>query len=237
MGAGKSTFVTLLQNYIHAHLILEPHHMWQDVGGENLLDAFYKQPDRWAYSFQTYAFVTRVLEQERAMREHPHIPLFFLERSVFSDRYCFAKNAHEMGLMTDLEWSMYTRWFEWLVDQYATRPSAFVYLQADPEVCYARMHKRNRDEEGAVPLSYVQRLHDKHEEWLIGKQGVAPYLHDIPVLVVSCNEDFEHNIDHQRAIVRKLATFLEQQFSLAPHTTLRQYDHVFQEEVSCQKMC
>lgn len=37
---------------------------WQCVGdnGINVLDAFYREPQRYAYTFQNYVFVTRVMQ-------------------------------------------------------------------------------------------------------------------------------------------------------------------------------
>lgn len=193
IGAGKSTFLRLLNESLHIDPVYEPAAKWQNVGdGENLLDKFYKDINRWAYTFQTYAFVTRVVEQQERMRECVS-GVQVLERSVYCDRYCFAKNCYEMGVMQPLEWQLYQEWFNWLVDGYAAKPTGFLYLQVDPEVCYARLRQRNRSEEAGVPLDYLKRLHEKHENWLIKKEGVSEQLRDVPVLVLHCNEDFEHN--------------------------------------------
>lgn len=191
IGAGKSTFLQLLEKHLVIDPVYEPHQKWQNIGnGENLLEKFYSDIRRWAYTFQTYAFVTRVLEQERKLKEAT-CDVQVLERSVFSDRYCFAKNCYEMGVMQSLEWQIYRDWFSWLVDGYATKPTGFIYLQADPQVCYDRLRKRNRQEESSVPLDYLKRLHEKHEQWLIQHQEIADYLTDVPVLVLSCDNDFE----------------------------------------------
>src|SRR5579885_2375693 len=165
IGAGKSTFLKMIQDFLDVQLIYEPHQQWQNVGGENLLERFYSDTKRWAYSFQTYAFVTRIREQEKYARKNPHA-IQVLERSVYSDRYCFARNSYESGQMTSLEWKLYNDWFEWLVDTYTTKPTGFIYLKTDPEVCFERMHKRNRSEESQVPLAYLRQLHNRHEDWL-----------------------------------------------------------------------
>ncbi len=191
IGAGKSTLLRLLNEHLAIDPVYEPHERWQNVGnGDNLLDKFYKDINRWAYTFQTYAFVTRVLEQERQLKE-AKTTVQVLERSVFCDRYCFAKNCYEMGAMQPLEWQLYCDWFGWLVESYTTKPTGFIYLQTDPTVCYERLCKRDRKEESAVPLDYLRRLHEKHEEWLMQRKNVSDYLHNVPVLVLPCNSDFE----------------------------------------------
>jgi deoxyadenosine/deoxycytidine kinase len=186
--------------------VYEPHTQWQRVGGtENILEKFYNDPNRWAYSFQTYAFVTRVVEQERHAEKYPGVHI--LERSVYSDRYCFAKNAYETGKMNALEWKLYQEWFSWLVDGYTYKPDGFIYLQTDPEICYKRLLKRNRSEECGVPLEYIKQLHDKHESWLCEKKDVKSYLQDVPVLVLECNADFENDVAEQERHMSKIREF------------------------------
>ncbi|HJM68606.1 MAG TPA: deoxynucleoside kinase [Candidatus Babeliales bacterium] len=207
IGAGKSTFLKILEQHLAIEGVLEPHAKWQDVGdGENLLDLFYKDTPRWAYTFQTYAFVTRVLEQEqRALKATS--PIQVLERSVFSDRFCFAKNCYEMGLMSSLEWQLYQDWFKWLVEGYTIKPSGFIYLQTDPEVCHQRLVKRNRHEESAVSLDYLTKLHNKHQQWLVEKMDDVSFLGDTPVLVLHCNKEFENDLDEQQSHISKIAEF------------------------------
>lgn len=213
IGSGKSTFLKVINTFLNAQVVYEPHTKWQNVGGENLLEHFYKDTKRWGYTFQTYAFITRILEREKAALVNSH-PFQILERSVYSDRYCFAQNCYEMGLMTSLEWSLYQEWFTWLVDAYTVKPSGFIYLQTDPSVCYQRLVKRNRHEELGVTSDYLQLLHDKHERWLIEKQGVTEYIRETPVLVIPCNEEFETDRDMQKAHMAKIIDFLEIQYEI-----------------------
>ena len=221
IGAGKSTFLTMLKKYLNVHIVYEPCEQWQNVGGENLLAAFYKDTPRWAYTFQTYAFITRILAQEAAsvVRDHK---IQVLERSVYSDRFCFAKNCYESGLMSSLEWKLYTEWFAWLTEKYVPIPSAFIYLQTDPEICYKRLLKRNRTEENLVPLEYIQKIHEKHESWLIDKQfdsGIN--LRDVPVLVLSCNNEFEKDEQEQERLIEKIIVFCKEMFDMPAHELKR----------------
>lgn len=209
MGAGKTTFLRILSDYLCAHVIYEPTDKWQKVvGTENLFENYYRDTTRWAYTFQSYAFVTRVMEQEAHALEFSE-PIHILERSVFSDRYCFAKNCFELGFMTELEWQLYQEWFSWLVDNYVTKPQGFIYLRVDPMVCHQRLVKRQRKEETGVSLDYLQRIHQKHEDWLIHKKDVIPGVQDIPVLVLDCNEDFETTMAHQQHHMIKVAEFVD----------------------------
>ena len=128
IGAGKSTFLRILKNNLDLNIVFEPTDKWQNVGddGGNLLDLFYKDIKRWAYTFQSYAFITRVQAQLEYESKKNNKEIFVLERSVYCDRYCFAKNCFEMGSMSALEWQIYKEWFSWLVEGYMRKPNGFI---------------------------------------------------------------------------------------------------------------
>lgn len=208
IGAGKSTFLKMLKRYLNVQIVLEPHEKWQNIGdGHNLLEHFYCDPKRWAYTFQSYAFVSRVLSQQEHAKVNTHT-VQILERSVFSDRYCFAKNAYELGYMNALEWKLYQEWFDWLLDANVVQPAGFIYMQVDPQVCYDRLRKRSRNEEATVSLDYIQRLADKHENWLIDKKDISKKLMNVPVLTLPCNIDFENNKAEQERHVEEVGAFV-----------------------------
>lgn len=45
-------------------------------------------------------------------------------------------------------------------------PDGFIYLRATPQTCMSRLMNRNRDEEAAVHISYLEDLHKRHDDWL-----------------------------------------------------------------------
>jgi len=209
IGAGKSTFLRLIEEHLPVQIVYEPVDQWQQVAaGENLLERFYKDTKRWAYTFQSYAFITRVMEQQKKAAESMH-GLQIIERSVYSDRYCFAKNCFEMGTMSPLEWSLYQEWFDWLIENYVQKPSGFIYLRTSPEKSFERLKKRARSEEKIVPLEYLTLLHDKHEQWLIDKKNVAKSLVDVPVLVIEADNEFENYPTQMEAYVAQIAEFIK----------------------------
>lgn len=225
IGAGKSTFLKVAKHYLNIDVVAEPTDKWQDVGNEeNLLNLFYKDTKRWAYTFQSYAFITRIQQQEESLAKNPDKAVQILERSVYCDRYCFAKNCYKNGTMSPLEWHMYTEWFSWLVETYTTKPDGFVYLQTKPSTCMDRMKKRNRSEESEVSFDYLDSLHKKHEKWLVAQEDLAPVTADIPVLTLACDEEFESNPSVQEMHIEKLTKFIgkihQQKLEQSTATTL-----------------
>ena len=66
IGAGKTTLLERLQKeWPEATILLEPVGTWmsiRDRDGTSLLDHFYADKKRWSYTFQTAAFLTRILD-------------------------------------------------------------------------------------------------------------------------------------------------------------------------------
>ncbi|KAM4867119.1 deoxyguanosine kinase, mitochondrial isoform 3-T3 [Thomomys bottae] len=174
----------------------------------NLLDMMYQEPTRWSYTFQTYSFISRLKIQLEPFSEkllQAEKPVQILERSVYSDRYIFAKNLFENGSLSDIEWHIYQDWHSFLLREFASRLSihGFIYLQASPqmtlnnvllnrmknkgnsgktniwskgfEVCLKRLHQRAREEEKGIQLAYLKQLHNQHEDWLVHKKTILHF--------------------------------------------------------------
>ena len=171
IGSGKSTLMEYLQTLedykIHKIKTLkEPVDEWKQFidkdTGKNVLDYFYSDPKRWGYLFQMNAFITR----SKLIDEYKSQNTILMERSVYSDRYVFAKNCYEKGLITSIEWDTYLNWFHWLSDMLNLNGDAYIYLRTSPEKSYERIKKRNREEETDISYEYIKEIHLKHEEWL-----------------------------------------------------------------------
>ncbi|KAL1534149.1 hypothetical protein AAHA92_30369 [Salvia divinorum] len=182
ISVGKTTFLQRIANETLelrdlVEIVPEPVDKWQNVGPDhfNILDAFYAEPERYAYTFQNYVFVTRVMQERESCGGMK--PLRLMERSVFSDRMVFVRAVHEAKWMNEMEISIYDSWFDPVVSSLpGLIPDGFIYLRASPNTCHKRMMLRKRAEEGGVSLDYLRDLHEKHESWLFpfesGNHGV-----------------------------------------------------------------
>jgi deoxyadenosine/deoxycytidine kinase len=212
IGAGKSTFLKLLAHHLPVSVTFEPLHNWQqEAYGQSLLADFYNQPDRWAYTLETLAMMARV--REHLVVQDQHNPYRIMERSVYSGYYCFAYNGYKNGFLTDIEWDIHNQWFSFLVAQYCKKPLGFIYLRVDPAIAYQRIQKRGRAAEKNLTLSYLQDIDKAHENFLIKKADyILPTLHDVPVLVLDCNQDFEDNPHILQSHLDAVAQFIKLPF-------------------------
>jgi deoxyadenosine/deoxycytidine kinase len=166
IGAGKSTVGQMLKASGHFDFIEEPVSSWQSGFAANLLALFYQDMQRWSFTFQILAFITRAKtwKEVLALTSHSRV---VLERSIFTDRHVFATNMHEIGAMTETEWQVYCGLWDFLVSNYCVEPDAIVYLRTPAELCLQRIAARRRSEESGIQLTYLQQLEALHDRWLL----------------------------------------------------------------------
>lgn len=209
IGAGKSTFLKLIeQNLPHISIALEPLHNWQSSEhGQSLLNNFYTEPKRWAYTLETLTMMCRV--REHLIEQQHKNPNRIMERSIYSGHYCFAKNGYEHGFMNDIEWQMYNQQLQFLIPNKCRTPHGFIYLRVDPEISFERIKKRNREDEKNITLDYLRQIHDKHEAFLQHEKKKNPYIAITPVLVLDCNQEFETHEEKLQEHLKKVQEFME----------------------------
>ena len=205
IGAGKTTLLAripgLLGSAEDVVCVPEPVEQWCATG---ILGRFYSDPQRWAYAFQSYAFLSRLKAQMTLTRA---ADVTVLERSVWSDRHVFAAQCMASGLFSSEEKHMYADWHDWLMGDDAFAPrnvrlDGIIYLYSTPSVCHARIARRAREEEtGTIELSYLEQLHVRHETWLRGDAETAVCCIDADTLDWSSSAAIEELAARLRAFV------------------------------------
>ena len=107
-----------------------------------------------------------------------------MERSVFTDSAVFAKMLHDDGKIEEIEYKIYMEWFREFTNDLP--PIYFVYVRAEPEICFERILKRGRQGE-QISLAYLQNCHKYHEEWLIREKV---YIENC-ILTLNANADIQ----------------------------------------------
>ena len=102
-------------------MVPEPVESWQQIARvqkglqpHNLLGEFYKDPERYAYTFQNYVFMTRFLQERNSSTSEKLLRV--MERSVYSDRNVFVESVREQGWLSELEMDLYNAWLSPMIN-------------------------------------------------------------------------------------------------------------------------
>jgi deoxyadenosine/deoxycytidine kinase len=205
IGVGKSTFIKLFANQFKNSVVVdEPVDLWTQIkneSGDNILGIFYSDIERWAYTFQSMAYVTRMMKIEDKIRENKY-EYIFLDRSLGTDKNVFEKMLFDDKKINQIEHKIYNLWSDFYNNY--VRPetdNTIIYLRAEPEISFDRIKKRGRVEEQNISLEYLQKLHKYHEQWLNSNENSNKKKN---IIIVDCNKDFELDIEHQNNIFNNI---------------------------------
>jgi deoxyguanosine kinase len=193
IGSGKSTLVNILKEAYSDNknivFMQEPVNEWmsfKDEEGETIISKFYGDQEKYAFSFQMMAYISRISKLKKLVKENINNPnsVIICERCVLTDKNVFAKMLYDDKKIEEVNYQIYNKWFEeFIVDIPIT---GLVYVKADPEVSYKRVMKRNREGE-MIPLSYLENCDKYHNEWIKNEK--------IYVLTLNANEDYEYKLE------------------------------------------
>lgn len=208
IGAGKSTFLQLIKQHLpQLEVIFEPVNVWHtNEHGKSLLQNFYSEPKRWAYTMESFTLINRTFENSKIKLNSACATL--AERSIYSGYYCFAKNSYFNGFMDRIEWNIYEKWFQFLTAHHSyPKPTGFIYLRTTPSTAYARIVKRSRSAENLISFDYINQIHNRHEDLLLHNQNRERHT-NAPVLVLDANADFEHDSQALQTMLNQILVFI-----------------------------
>lgn len=192
IGSGKST---LLEN-LSAHykddskivFLKEPVCEWErirDSAGVSMLQKFYEDQKKYSFSFQMMAYITRLAMMKSAIEKNPEAIIFVSERSLYTDKHVFAKMLYDMKNIEEVNYQIYTTWFDTFANDYSVE--SVIYVKALPERCFERIKRRSRTGEEEIPLDYLTSCHTYHERMIENDFS------DTFVLTIDGNEDIYNN--------------------------------------------
>ena len=220
IGAGKTSLLQQLKTltFEKPHVILfEQVDEWtkyKDKDGNDILNLFYKDQEKYSYVFQTYVLFSRISYMLKTIKENPN-SIIICERCHLTDLYVFAQSLYEQGKLTDIEINTYKLWHGKLRDMFNIKISGVIYLKTVPETCLTRIHLRSRTAENTIGIEYLEHLHRKHEEWLSDRpkldRSVEYYKlekdQDFPVLTIDGNVDI-YNYPERTKQLEKIVKFI-----------------------------
>jgi len=179
IGSGKSTLVEILKkskkniqlNNLPIIYLQEPVDQWNKIKNENnigILEEFYKNPKKWAFSFQMMAYISRLSLLKKTIRENPN-SIIITERSTFTDRNVFAKMLYDEKNISHIDYQIYNTWFDEFVKELTL--SGIIYVKTSPNKCSERIKKRNRIGEN-IEIQYLNKCSQYHDNWIEPQNNV-----------------------------------------------------------------
>jgi deoxycitidine kinase/deoxyguanosine kinase len=156
IGSGKSTLVDYLKRHLKNVVFLQdPVHLWEEIKDENgmsMVEKFYQNQEKYSFSFQIMAFISRLAILRKAVRENPEA-VIISERSLFTDRHVFAKMLSDQKKIESVNFKIYLNWFDEFAKDFPVHK--YIYIECKPEICQERIKKRSRTGEETIPLDYL----------------------------------------------------------------------------------
>lgn len=207
IGSGKSTLVEKLKNSLPTDkyvFVREPVDIWlsiKDNNGISILEKFYENQEKYAFSFQMMTYISRLHLLKETIKLNPN-KIIVMERCCLTDKNVFAKMLHDEGKIEDVNYKIYTMWFnEFLGD---VEYSKFIYIDTDSKICSNRINKRSRLGENQISINYLEKCRQYHNEWLLSLKNLKNN-----VLLLDGNNEFETNTNILNNFVDKIITFIE----------------------------
>ena len=219
IGSGKSTLVKLLKKQLSeiipdANFIFlqEPVDVWEtikDNNGKTIIEKFYANQEKYSFSFQMMAYISRLSQITQTMEKNPNA-VIITERSVFTDRNVFAKMLYDAGKMESINYEIYNKWFYEFIKK--TPLSGIIYLDTKPEKCLERVKFRKRPGED-IPIEYLSNCKKYHDEWINGEANNSNInnsnINKIDILTLDGNTDFLDIPDTMDKMLSDIKNFIE----------------------------
>lgn len=87
------------------------------------------------------------------------------DRTIYEDVEIFAKNLHQMSLMSDRDFNNYEALFHEM-SYYLRPPDLLIYLRAQVPTLVRQIQQRGREYENSIRIDYLERLNNLYEDWI-----------------------------------------------------------------------
>ena len=176
IGSGKSTLLANLREHYKNNdnviFLKEPVDEWakiKDINGTTILEKFYADQEKYSFSFQMMAYVSRIKVlrdtlKEKTIGQEKKQYIIITERSLYTDKMVFAKMLYDSGKIEDVNYQIYLNWFDTFSGEFPVHK--VIYVKAAPEQCYERIAKRSREGEENIPLEYLTACSLYHDNML-----------------------------------------------------------------------
>ena len=203
IGSGKTTFIEFLKTmWVDKNIVFikEPVDEWEkikDYDGKTILEKFYDDQERYSFSFQMMAYISRLKLLKEAVENNPN-SLIITERSLYTDKLVFAKMLYDNKKIEHINYLIYLKWFDTFSKDYPL--NKIIYIQTNSLICYKRIETRSRQGENNISLDYLVSCDLYHEEMIKSLQ--------VEKIILNGNIDIYQNKEILNEWVNKIKKFI-----------------------------
>lgn len=187
IGAGKSSLTSLLSKHFGWEAFYE------SVDDNPYLADFYEDMRRWSFNLQIYFLSSRFRHQKEMLENQISL---IQDRTIYEDVEIFAKNLHEMSLMSDRDFKNYEALFHEM-SHYLRPPDLLIYLRAQVPTLVNQIQQRGRDYENTIRIDYLERLNRLYEDW------IDRYPHE-KLIIETDDLDFVNNKEDLGSVIEQV---------------------------------
>lgn len=205
IGSGKSTIFNFLKNILSKdefYFVEEPVSEWLKIKDdkENIIEKFYKNQKKYAFSFQMMAYISRLKNLQQAIKNHP-TKIIITERNLMTDKNIFAKMLYHQKKIDEINYQIYNQWFNYFLQDLPI--IKYIYIRTNPLICAERIIKRNRKGE-KIDIQYLFDCHQYHENWFEKEEKI----------LIKTDNDFVNDVDVLYKIRDEIMDLKNENFSL-----------------------
>jgi deoxyadenosine/deoxycytidine kinase len=192
IGAGKTELTSFLASRYGAQPSYEP-----DRENPYLAD-FYRDMKRWAFRSQLF-FLTHKFRLHRELEQGTGTVI--QDRTIHEDAEIFARNLRNQRAIDARDWELFQALYRTMAGVLRP-PDLLIYLRCPPRALRARIRRRGRAMEQALPARYLARLGRLYEAWF------ADYRLGPKLVVATDQLDYLTNLVDRADLLRQIEQHL-----------------------------
>lgn len=180
IGAGKTSVCEALEKSLKCKVFYEPLPETDNF----MLESYYRNPEKYAFSMQTLLLALRFQAQQEAQWRSTRGELCIMDSSIYADK-AFLEVQKQCGFIDENEYKAYEKLCE-IHFPFLQYPDLHLHLNLSIDEEIERIKKRSRDCECGIERCYLEKLNSAYND-------LIPYLAKLyPVKIIDANQPFDN---------------------------------------------
>lgn len=199
IGAGKTSVCESLEKSLKCKVFYEPLPETDNF----MLEAYYKNPEKYAYSMQTLLLALRFQAQQEAQWRSTRGELCVMDSSIYADK-AFLEVQKQCGFIDEYEYRAYNKLCE-IHFPFLQYPDLHLHLALPIDEEINRIKKRSRDCECNIERDYLEKLNSAYDD-------LIPHLSKLyPVKIINADQNFDGVLQDCIQAIKQRSMEMEEQ--------------------------